>query len=352
MQLWKFLSFVPRIGFRGDYYTNQGAFNTQVEDTTVENLLPYSTSVPNTIVTSTTSKLITHGALFRAVVDGGFEASFKVSREYSNVESRDWGLDDLRHVIQPYTDFSVAETTADPSKILQIDRFQPSTQLPLYDFPQFTGIDTISNWAVVQLGVRNRLETKRDNQTISWFSMNTFVDVNLEQPTFATGNFKQGPVSNLNNRMSFNPLPWIGASLSSQTPLNSHGFNEIDSGVTFMPNKSMQFAVGNQYLDHEPYFQSENLVTLGTYFRINDNWSFSTQDDYEFDNSTLQEEVYQIHRDLSSWVASMGVEVYNNGPGSNPRILYAILFTMTLKDIPTSTLPFDFDPSSLANQNP
>lgn len=352
MQFWKFLSFVPRIGLRGDYYTNQGAFNTQVEDTTVENLLPYNTSVPNTIVTSTTSKLITHGALFRAVVDGGFEASFKVSREYPGVESRDWGLDDLRHVIQPYTDFSVAETSADPGKILQIDRFQPSTQLPIYDFPQFTGIDTISNWAVVQLGIRNRLETKRDNQTISWFSMNTFVDVNLEQPTFATGSFKQGPISNLNNRMSFNPLPWIAASLNSQTPLNSHGFNEIYTSISYMPNKDMQFNVGNQYLDHEPYFQSENLVTFGTHFHINDNWSFTTEDDYEFENSTLQEEIYEIHRDLSSWIASVGVEVYNNGPGSNPRILYAILFTMTLKDLPTSTLPFDFDPSSIANKNP
>ena len=192
MQFWKFLSFVPHVGLRGDYYTNQGAFNTEVQDTTVENLLPYNTEVPNTVATSTTiNKLVTHGALFRAGVDGGFEASFKLSREYPEAESRAWGLDDLRHVIQPYMDFSAAETTADPSKILQIDRFQPSDQLPIYDFPQFTGIDTISDWAIMQLGVRNRLETKRDNATIAWFSMNTFLDVNLKQPTFATGSFKQ-----------------------------------------------------------------------------------------------------------------------------------------------------------------
>ena len=351
MEFWKFLSFVPRIGFRGDYYTNQGAFNTEVQDTTVENLLPNNTEVPS-VVQTTTTKLVTHGALFRGVIDGGFESSFKLSREYPGVESRAWGLDDLRHVIQPYMDFSVAETSADPNKILQIDRFQPSTQLPIYDFPQFTGIDTISNWAVVQLGVRNRLETKRDNATLAWFAMNTFVDVNLKQPTFETGSFKQGIISNLNNRMSFTPLPWLGMSLNSQTPLNSHGFNQVNSSVNYMPDKNLQFNIGNEYLDHDPFFGSENLVDLGMYYRIDDNWSISSRDEYEFVNSTLQNQVYEIHRDLSSWIASFGVQVEDNGPGSNPRVLYAVMFTMTLKDIPSATLPFDFDPSSIGNKNP
>jgi hypothetical protein len=249
-------------------------------------------------------------------------------------------------------DFSVAETSADPSKILQIDRFQPSTQLPIFDFPQFTGIDTISNWAVVQLGIRNRLETKRDNATLAWFAMNTFVDVNMKEPTFATGSFHQGIISNLYNRMSFAPLPWLGASLNSQTPLNSHGFNQVNSSINYMPNKNMQFNIGNEYLDHDPFFSSENLFDVGMYYRLDDNWSISTRDEYEFVNSTLQNQVYEIHRDMSSWIASLGIQVEDNGPGSNPRLLYAVMFTMTLKDIPSATLPFDFDPSSIGSKSP
>ena len=351
MEFWKFLSFVPRIGLRGDYYTNQGAFNTEVQDTTVENLLPNNTLVPTTVQT-VTNNLTTHGALFRGVIDGGFEASFKLSKEYPNVESRAWGLDDLRHVIQPYMDVSVAETSADPSKILQIDRFQPSTQLPTFDFPEFTGIDTISNWAVVQLGVRNRIETKRDNTSFAWFTMNTFVDVNLKEPTFATGSFHQGPISNLYNQIGFAPLPWIAFNVVSQTPLNSNGFNQVITSLTYMVSKELQFNIGNEYLDHDPFFQSDNLLDTGIYYRFNDNWSISTRDEYQFVDNTLQNQVYEIHRDLSSWIASFGVQVENNGPGSNPRILYAVMFTMTLKDIPSTTLPFDFDPSSIGNKNP
>ena len=351
MQFWKFLSFVPRLGVRGDYYTNQGAFNTEPVDTTVENLLPNNTLVPTT-VTSTVNRLITHGAIFRGVVDGGFESSFKVSRDYPNVESRAWGLDDLRHVIQPYMDLSMAETSVDPSKLLQIDRYQPSTQLPIYNFPEFTGIDTISNWAVVQVGVRNRLETKRDNRTLGWFSLNTYVDVNLKEPTFATGSFHQGVLSNLYNTLGFHPMPWVTMTVTSQTPLNSHGFSAINSNLSYMVSKDFQATIGNDYLDHDPFFRSQNLVDTGFYYRIDDNWSLSARDEYQFANSTLQNQVYSLHRDLSSWVASLGIQVEDNGPGSNPRLLYALMFTMTLKDIPSATIPATFDPESINSKTP
>ncbi len=352
MVFWKFLSFVPRLGVRGDYYSNKGQLDTEVQDTTVENLLPNNTEVPSTL-SSTTNQLVTHGAMFRGVVDAGFESAFKISREYPSVESQALGLDDLRHVIQPYMDFSWAETSVDPQKLLQIDRFQPSTQLPMYDFPQFTGIDTISNWAVIQLGIRNRLETKRDNRTSrGWFSLNTFFDINLKQPTFATGSFKQGPVSNLYNQLNFSPLPWVALLVNGQTPLNSHGFNEWDSTLAYMVNKDLQVTVGNDYLNHNPFFENECLIDLGWYYRLNDNWSLSARDEYEFTNSTLENQVYEIHRDLSSWVASFGVQVEDNGPGANPRLLYAVLFTITLKDIPSATVPLTFDPDNINNKSP
>lgn len=351
MEFWKFLSFVPRLGVRGDYYTNQGEFNTEVHDTTVENLLPNNTEIP-TITTSTSNRLITHGAIFRGVVDAGFESSFKFSREYPGVESRAWGLDDLRHVVQPYMDFSFAETSVDPSKLLQIDRFQPSTQLPTFDFPQFTGIDTISNWDVVQLGIRNRLETKRDDRTFTWLVLNTYLDINLKEPTFATGGFHQGLLSNLYNHLGFQPVPWGMLTVDSQSPLDSHGFNQVNSTITYFASKDMQVNLGTSYLDHDPFFENQTLLDLGIYYRINDNWSFSARDEYQFTNSTLENQVYQIHRDLSSWIASFGVQVEDNGPGSNPRLLYAVLFTMTLKDLPGATIPFSFDPDSISNKGP
>jgi len=351
MEFWNILSFVPRLGLRGDYYSEKGAFTTDVQDVTVENLLPNNTQI-STVQQTSFNKLYTHGAMFRGVIDGGFEASFKLSKEYPKVESRAWGLDDLRHVIQPYMDLSLAATTVSPTKLLQVDRYQPSTELPIFDFPQFNGIDTISNWAVWQLGVRNRLETKRDNQTFNWLTLDTFVDINMKEPTFATGNFHQGLLSNLYNKMTFAPFPWLGLNLDSQTPLNSHGFNDINTSLSYMASRDLQLTLGHQYIDHNPFFVGSSLVDTGIYYRINDNWSVSAREEYEFADTTLENQVYQVHRDLSSWVASFGIQVENNGPGSSPRTLYAVLFTMTLKDLPAATIPFTFDPGSIGSKSP
>ena len=148
MEFWKFLSFVPRLGLRGDYYSQTGEYENVQQDVTVNDLLPNTTlklkgvnatnntTVPlNITAEENTTELETHGGVFRGVIDGGFESSFKTSREYPGVESRALGLDDLRHVIQPYMDLSMAATTENPNKLLQIDRYQPSTQLPMYNYP-------------------------------------------------------------------------------------------------------------------------------------------------------------------------------------------------------------------------
>ena len=56
--------------------------------------------------------------------------STKFSRAFEGVQSRAWGLDGLRHVIQPWADLSYTYSGEDPIHILQFDRLNPSTQLP------------------------------------------------------------------------------------------------------------------------------------------------------------------------------------------------------------------------------
>ena len=73
------------------------------------------------------------------------------------MQSRALGLDGLRHIIQPFANFSyVSSPNVDPATILQFDRVQPSTKLNPIDFPQYTSIDAIDNWTIARVGVRNR----------------------------------------------------------------------------------------------------------------------------------------------------------------------------------------------------
>jgi lipopolysaccharide export system protein LptA len=327
------LSIVPRVGFRGTYYG-------KTWDLGSTNFVPPSNPlVPDFILPPPTlaNPVKFDGDTFRTVFNTGAEASFKISRTWENVQSRAFGLDGLMHVIQPFTDFSyVKEDGPNPTSILQFDRFEPSTQLRAIDFPQFTTIDSIDSWTVWRVGVRNRLETRRDDQTVTWLELDTFFDVNFENP------YDRTDYSNFFNNLRFNPLPWMSFSINSQVPAFAKGFTEVDTLATVQPLSNLQLTVGHRYLNSNPFFDNSSLFVVGGYYRVNDNWGVGVQEQYEATTSTLEEQRYSIYRDLTSWVASFGGVIRDNGGVKE----YGVLFTITLKAFPKFGFDLNFDPGS------
>ena len=133
--------------------------------------------------------------------------------------------------------------------------------------------------------------------------------------------------------------------LDSQLPLFDTGFTEVNSSLNFLVNKNASVSLGQRYIDGNNQFPNSNLVSFGGYYRINDNWALSFRDQYEFASSTLERQVYQVHRDLSSWVASLGVSVRDNR-GVND---VSVLLSFTLKDLPNVRMPFTLDPTNLTS---
>ena len=327
------LSIVPRVGYRGTYYGK----TWDLDSTTF--IPPSNPLVPNFILPPPTlvNPVKFDGDTFRSVFDTGAEASFKISRTWENVQSRAFGLDGLMHVIQPFTNFSyVKEDGPNPTSILALDRFQPSTQLPAIDFPQFTTIDTIDDWTIWRVGVRNKLETRRDDRTITWFELDTYVDVNFNNP------FDRTDYSNLFNNIRFQPLPWVSFSINSQLPAFDQGFTEVDTVANVQPMANLQLTVAHRYLNGNPFFQDSSLFVVGGYYRIDDNWGVAVQEQYEGATGILEQQRYSIYRDLSSWVASFGGIIRDNN-GSKE---YGVLFTITLKAFPKFGFDLNFDPSS------
>ncbi len=327
------LSIMPRVGYRGTYYGKTWDLGSTVFVPPSNPLVPDFILPPPTTV----NPIKFDGDTFRSVFDTGAEASFKISRKWEDVQSRAFGLDGLMHVIQPFTDFSyVKEDGPDPLSILQFDRFEPSTQLRAIDFPQFTPTDSIASWTVWRVGVRNRLETRRDDTTLTWFELDTFFDVNFENPYDRTN------YSNFFNNIRFTPLPWVSLSINSQVPAFSKGFTEVNTIASVQPLANMQLSVGHRYLNDNPFFVNSSLFVVGGYYRINDNWGVGAQEQYEATTSTLEEQRYSIYRDLSSWVASLGGVIRDN----NGVKQYGLLFTVTLKAFPKFGFDLNFDPTS------
>ena len=327
------LSIVPRVGYRGTYYGK----TWDLGSTTF--VPPSSPLVPDFILPppTTANPVKFDGDTFRSVFNTGAEASFKISRTWENVQSSAVGLDGLMHVIQPFTNFSyVKEDGPNPTSILEFDRFEPSTQLRAIDFPQFTSIDSIDSWTVWRVGVRNRLETRRDDQTITWLELDTFLDVNFENP------YNRTDYSNFFNNLRFTPLPWMSFTINSQVPAFAKGFTEVNTFASVQPVANLQLSFGHRYLNDNPFFQNSSLFVVGGYYRLNDNWGVGVQEQYEAATRTLEEQRYSIYRDLSSWVASFGGVIRDNS-GVNE---YGVLFTITLKAFPKFGFDMNFDPGS------
>ena len=325
------LSIVPRAGFRATYYDETRDLGKTMFTPETNPL------VPNFILPDPTPKnpIVDAGSGVRTVFDTGVEASFKLSRTWEDVESRALGLDGLLHVIQPYTNFSyVHENGIDPAAILQFDRFEPSTQPRPLDFPQFTAIDSIDSWTIWRLGVRNRLETRRDDVTVTWLELDTFCDVNFNNP------YDRTPYSNLVNKLRFNPLPWASLTVDLQIPAFDRGFTEANTTVSVQPTANLQVSLGHRYLHDNPFFDNSSLFVVGGYYRFNDNWGFGIQEQYEAQTGTLQQQRYALYRDLTNWVASFGAVVRDNGGVRE----YGVLLTFTLKAFPKFGFDFNFDP--------
>lgn len=324
------LSVIPRIGFRGTYYSQTGRIQRTEEE---GEIFTPTGPQPTTLVTN---ELVTEGSDFRPVFNAGLETSFKFSRPYEAVQSRRLGLDGLWHVVQPYGNMSyVSNAGIRPEDILQIDQLIPSTEIPPIDFPQFTSIDSIDNWSILRLGVRNRLLTRRDDRTMNWLDLDTFFDVNFDNP------YSDATFSNVVNRLRWNPLPWFTMRTEAQLPILDDGFTEINTSLNFTASRFWQASVGHRFLDGNPFFQDSNLVTFGSYFRIDDNWGFSFYEQIELEDGTLEIQRYSLHRDLSSWVASLSAVIRDNVGGETE---FGLLLTFTLKDFPRFSLPMNLDP--------
>ncbi len=326
------LSVVPRLGFRATYY-----------DTTRDVLPADFVNDPNPLVPAFSVYPADFGdhplregdSLFRTIVNAGVEASFKLSRTWEGAQSRVLGLDGLRHIAQPFLNFSyVTGNNTDPARLLQFDRYLPSTQLPPIDFPQFTSIDSIDNWSILRLGVRNRLQTRRDDSTINWMELQTFFDVNLDNP------YDRRDFSGLYNRFGFAPVPWVSLGVAAQLPVFGRGYTEVNTDLRFQPASNVNLFLGHRFLTENPFFPDSSLYTFGGYWRINDNWGVGAFERYEANTGFLEEQRYSVHRDLTSWVASLTAVIRNNGSIKE----YGVLLTFTLKALPKFSFDLNFDP--------
>lgn len=291
----------------------------------------------------------------RGILHLGLDASFKLVKTWSDVQVESLGINGIRHVFQPYLNYSYLDAQQDAG-LPAIDRLSPTTRPRSIDVPLFTAVDSLRSWNVARIGFRNLFQTKRDyisgttmgsfletpgggdSQTYTWAGINTYVDVFARDPEFGRD------LSNLYNEIFWRPVPWITLKSDLQLPITSGAgsFTEINNSITWLPSRHTSLTFGHQFISDHPFFQDSSLVYTRFYARMTENYGFNMNHIYEADDGTLEFQSYSLSRDLSSWVASVGVMARDNRNGASD---IGILLTFTLKDFPQLNFDLDIDPN-------
>lgn len=271
----------------------------------------------------------------RFMLHGGAEAAVKISKDYGNFRNESWGIDGLLHVIQPYVNWSVTGADELDQDYPKIDRLTFTTRPRPLDPSSYTAIDEFDSWNILRFGARNHLITRRDGQSHEWLYMDTYIDKFIDDPEGGR------EWSNLYNDIRWQPLPWLGADLETQFPLFSggSGFSEINTRLRFMPYEDMEVSLGYRHLSSHPVLLDSDRVELGTYMRLSENWGVGTLHIFEMDDGTLEAQQYTIHHDFGNWVAGMGITHRDNRYQDE----FGVIFSLTLKDFPSASLPFSLD---------
>lgn len=157
-----YFNIVPRMGLRMTGYTNSSTVKLSQNDLFAMQVAADEDDDFGRAVKNYND----HGdGKFRVIAEFGVEANTKIYNTWQNIRSEFLGLDGLRHICEPYINYTYI---TDPS--VNRDRL-------LF----FDDIDRITELNFLRMGVRNRLQTRRggfnNSQVYEWFSMENYWDI-------------------------------------------------------------------------------------------------------------------------------------------------------------------------------
>ena len=106
-----------------------------------------------------------------------------------------------------------------------------------------------------------------------------------------------------------------------------------------MPSRDMELSLAYSHLNSHPVLLDSDRIELGTYVRLAENWGIGTRHTFEMDDGVLEVQQYTLHRDLGNWVFGMGVTHRDNRFEDE----FGVIFSLSLKDFPSASLPFRLD---------
>ncbi len=244
--------------------------------------------------------------IVRTIFYSGADLSTKFYRVF-DVKTNFLGLDvnGLRHIITPTIGYLYTHVPT----------------IPIGNIKQIDGVDSINRGNTASLGLSNKLQTKRNGQSVDFvdFLITTdyVLDPKLGDNAFFPASSRragEGVKSNFSDilfKLKVLPYSWMRLESdvtfehSDHTNINYNKFSLVNYDLSFDLGKDRSFALGQRYER-----KGSNEVTAFLKWRLSPKWKFGIYERFNLKNSKdgatgldygFQEQEYTLTRDLHCW---------------------------------------------------
>jgi LPS-assembly protein len=305
------LSVVPRAGIRGDYYSRAPSDAPETQDVT------------------------------RVVYDVGADTSFKISRQWDDVHNNFLQIDGLRHILQPFADYQwVPRPDQSTNDLFQFDAVRNVTLLggdtlsvtrysPLA-FPENDQIDSITGEDTIRFGLRQTLQTRRDNQAWNLIDLTGWTDYEVER-TAGESDF-----SDFFGTAEIRPYRWLSLDTFGRYQINGGIMREFNTALRLIDADRWSFGLGTRYLRGD-----SNLVSVDWAYKLSRHWTAHLYERVDMQEGLWEEQEYTLRQETHDWYITYGFRYQQSeglpGQPKAPSEMTAF-FSLTLKAYPKSVI--------------
>jgi len=306
-----FLNLIPRAGYQGTYYSKTLEPRTVTATTTAQetNLVVAADGSTNTVVTtvSDTSSGVEESegsSGFRSRLELGLEASFKAFKTWGGVEAP------RRHVAEPYANYTfVPEPTLVPAELYQFD-----------------SVDELDEEHYVKLGMRNKIQTKRESLPYDLLDVDTYTYLKLERDD------DDDAIESVYMDAELRPWDWVAIDLDGEYSVADSELDEFNTQVSLSPGDLWTAGLEHRYSNGDSSLL-EGEMTLSP----NRGWSFNYYGRYEFEEGRLEEQGGYVQRNLDCMVIRTGLGIipgYTRSDGTERDDEWRVLLAFWLTAFP------------------
>jgi lipopolysaccharide assembly outer membrane protein LptD (OstA) len=263
----------------------------------------------------------------RSVFNTGAEVTWKASRVWQGARNDLLEVKGIRHIIEPSINYVfVPDPDARPRELPQFDSQLPSSRLLPIEFPDYNSIDSIDSQQVIRYGLRNKIQTKRENGSEDLLNWAIYTDWRI------TRHHGQSEFSDVYSDMDFRPRSWITFNSETRYGIKQDKFREANHTVTVQPGDDWSFSLGHRFLDKSRELgEGNNLIMSTIYYRLNENWGARISHHFEARDGVMEHQYYTLYRDFRSWTGALTFRIRQNRFEDDD---YTVAFTFSLKAFP------------------